>query len=93
VYSDGKIIFENSYTYPDLYLLDKQLSGSDGLAVCNYLKTNEQTKEIPVVMMSAYPNVEELALNAGADGFIEKPFAVQSFLKAIQMHLQKQMAE
>lgn len=92
-FSDGESILQNEYTLPDLFLLDKQLHGFDGLNVCEFLKINKTTRDIPVIMMSAYPNVKELALNAGANGFIEKPFAISVLLKTIKGHLQKQKAE
>lgn len=93
VFSDGEAILQNNYTMPGLFLLDKQLLGFDGINICEYLKINEQTKNIPVIMMSAYPNVKELALNAGADDFIEKPFPISLLLKTIRTHLQKQATE
>ncbi|SRR6266487_4772057 len=93
IFPDGRAIMENNYTSPDLFLLDKQLPDFDGLIICEYLKTHELTKNIPVVMMSAYPNIKELALCAGANDFIEKPFAMSLLLKTIKTHLQKQTAE
>ena len=92
IFADGHPIMENNYSFPDLFLLDKQLPDLDGLIICEYLKSNSHTKEIPVVMMSAYPNVKELALCAGANDFIEKPFAMSLLLKTIKTQLQKQTA-
>jgi DNA-binding response OmpR family regulator len=92
IFADGHPIMENNYPFPDLFLLDKQLPDLDGLIICEYLKSNSHTKEIPVVMMSAYPNVKELALCAGANDFIEKPFAMSLLLKTIKTQLQKQTA-
>ena len=93
IFPDGLPIMENNYVLPDLFLLDKQLQGFDGLIICEYLKTDSRAKDIPVVMMSAYPHVKELALCAGANSFIEKPFAMSLLLKTVKMHLQKQKAE
>jgi len=93
IFSDGIPIMENNYTLPDLFLLDKQLNGFDGLTICRYLKNNKSTKKIPVIMMSAFPNVEELSLGAGANSFIEKPFSMNLLLKTIKAHLPKQPAE
>jgi len=93
IFADGHPIMKNNYSFPDLFLLDKQLPNIDGLVRCEYLKRNSHTKEIPIVMMSAYPNVKELALCAGADDFIEKPFAMSLLLKTIKTQLQKQTAE
>src|SRR5690606_1768968 len=62
--------------FPDVYLLDKQLPGIDGLKLCSILKSNMQTSGIPVVMVSADPNIKVLATAAGADAVIEKPFSI-----------------
>ncbi|TMI94271.1 MAG: response regulator [Bacteroidetes bacterium] len=88
IFPDGSAIFENNYGTPDLFLIDKQLPGADGLTICSYLKNSKRTKEIPVVMMSAYPNVEQLSILAGANGFIEKPFEVKTLVSTIQTHVQ-----
>ena len=87
VFSDGQAIFEEHYTIPDLFLIDKQLSGSDGLVICTHLKGHDETKGIPVILMSAYPNVKEFSMLAGADDFIEKPFKVESLLATISKHM------
>lgn len=70
---DGQSIYQER-DWPDIFLLDKQLKGFDGLEICKYLKSKEQTKKIPVIMLSATPGIEPLALDAGADVFMEKPF-------------------
>lgn len=72
--SNGQLIYSDLKSWPDLFLLDKHLAGSDGLEICKYLKSRDQTKKIPVIMLSATPGVELLAREAGADDFMEKPF-------------------
>jgi len=86
VYSTGKAIMERSYPLPDVFLIDKQLPGVDGLTICKYLKDDRETKSIPVIMMSAYPNVGELSTLAGADAFIEKPFRIDHLLGTINKY-------
>ena len=92
IYSDGRFIFENSYALPDLFLIDKQLPGADGLTICSYLKNKRQTKDVPVIMMSAYPDVKQLSLLAGANDFIEKPFEVKTLVSIIQKHAPHEIA-
>lgn len=72
--ADGQSIYSDTRKWPDLFLLDKNLKGFDGLEICKFLKSNEKTRNIPVIMLSATPGVESLAYNAGADHFMEKPF-------------------
>ena len=59
---------------PDLIILDILLSGFDGRDICRKLKQNPKTKEIPIIMFSAYPNIAGSAKEAGADAFLSKPF-------------------
>jgi CheY-like chemotaxis protein len=76
-YSNSDAILENKAAIPDLYILDKQLSGVDGLDICRHLKDQPATSHIPVIILSASPHVQRLAAAAGADATLEKPFAVK----------------
>jgi len=87
VKEDANEIFENKFRIPDLFLVDKLLSGIDGLDICHYLKTNEQTSHIPVIMVSATPDIGIAAAKAGADDFVEKPFELSYLLKVIERNI------
>jgi DNA-binding response OmpR family regulator len=67
----------------DMYILDKQLSGVDGLDICRHLKNNEHTRETPVILVSATPAIDKYAAHAGADDFIEKPFQTRQLLAKV----------
>ncbi|HEV8271868.1 MAG TPA: response regulator [Chitinophagaceae bacterium] len=86
---DANEIFKNKFKIPDLFIVDRLLSGVDGLDVCRYLKSNEQTKNIPVVMVSASPDIGILAVKAGADDFVEKPFDLKSLLNVIERNINR----
>src|SRR4030095_9560721 len=86
---DANEIFENKFSIPDLFLVDKLLSGVDGLDICHYLKANEQTNHIPVIMVSASPDIGIAATKAGADDFVEKPFELSYLLKVIERNLNR----
>ena len=90
----GREILEDNYERPDVFLIDKQLSGIDGLNVCRHLKSRKSTKDIPVIMISAAPDIGPLAEKAGADDYIEKPFDLKCLLALIDKHisLKKQIA-
>src|ERR1700730_2768827 len=72
---------------PDLILLDLLLSGKDGREIVKYLKSQEETRHIPVIMLSAHPSAEETARLAGADDFVAKPFDIDVLLTRIAQYL------
>ena len=88
-YSTGDVFFSNEFELPDLFILDKQLSGVDGLDVCRFLKSQESTKNIPVIIISASPHVAQFASEAGADDFIEKPFKTKELLAMAEKYINK----
>ena len=73
-------------TLPDFILLDVLLSGSDGRELCRQLKQQRTTKKIPVVLTSADPQASTNLQKCGADGFLAKPFEMNSLLRIIEEH-------
>ena len=76
-------------TEPDLALIDYVLAGLNGGELCAELKNHSATKEVPVVLMSAYPAMIELSGGFGQDAFISKPFNIDELLETVKMCLQK----
>jgi DNA-binding response OmpR family regulator len=72
---------------PHLILLDVFLSGKDGRDIVKHLKSQQETRHIPVLMFSAHPSAEETALAAGADAFLAKPFEIDELLAKIALYL------
>ena len=64
---------------PDLILLDLMLPGMDGLEVCKLLRANKDTKNIPILMLTAKSSELDqiLGLELGATDYITKPFSVK----------------
>jgi DNA-binding response OmpR family regulator len=77
------VIKEAEKHKPELILLDLLLSGIDGRDVTKSLKLNKLTKSIPVILMSADARVQEKSLEAGADGYLKKPFDLDMLEKLI----------
>jgi PAS domain S-box-containing protein len=77
---------------PDLILLDVMLPGIDGFEVCRHLKGNEQTKDIPIIFMSALTDTKNklTGLDLGAVDYITKPFQQEEVLARVRLHLQLQ---
>src|SRR5579885_669331 len=72
---------------PDLILLDVLLSGQDGRTVAKRLKSREETKHIPILMMSAHPTAHKTIKEYMADDFIAKPFDIDFLMEKIKQHL------
>lgn len=72
---------------PDLIVLDMLVSGTDGRDIAKRLKHQEETKQIPVLMISAHPSAEQEARMAGADDFLAKPFEMDVLLAKVSRAL------
>ena len=70
---------------PDLILMDIQLPGIDGLAATRVIKNNPETKDIPVIALTAFAmkTDENKARESGCDGFITKPINTRIFPKQV----------
>ena len=66
---------------PDLVLMDLQLPGIDGMEALRQLRESPRTADIPVVAVTAQAmkHDRERALQAGFDGYVEKPISVRAF--------------
>lgn len=85
----GDSILRNQFVTPDVFLIDKWVPEVDGLDICRYLKSKANYRDIPVIILSASPEMREKALEAGADDFLEKPFLVQDLVDLIYKALEK----
>lgn len=86
---DHNLGFLKTKIYPDLILLDNNLGGKNGSDICKELKANEETRHIPVILISAMDDIKYIAEEACADDFIPKPFGIQMMLEKIQSVLEK----
>ena len=68
---------------PDVYLIDINLVGKNGIDICKRIK--KECSHVPVVIMSANMQLEELAKECNADAFIAKPFDMNTVLSAVEM--------
>jgi DNA-binding response OmpR family regulator len=68
---------------PDAIVLDVRMSKKDGLTALAELKSRPETRDIPVIMLSASLYAEAASLRRGARFFLRKPFRSQSLVAAI----------
>ncbi len=76
---------------PDLIVLDWMLPGTSGIEVCRLVRTRPETRDIPIVMLTARSEEAERVrgLTTGADDYIVKPFSVPELLARIKTVLRR----
>jgi CheY-like chemotaxis protein len=76
---------------PDLILLDIMMPGIDGFEVCRRIKENPDTRDIPVVMLTAKKSTADQArgTEVGADAYMTKPFKSLKIIDVISSLLPK----
>lgn len=75
---------------PDLILMDVQLPGMDGYETTKRLKANEQTKKIPVIIVTSFAmkGEERKAKEIGADDYVSKPIDIHQLMAKVKEHLE-----
>jgi diguanylate cyclase (GGDEF)-like protein/PAS domain S-box-containing protein len=90
VAQDGEEGIERAkLVHPDLILLDVMMPGFDGFETCRRLKTDEKTRDIPVIFMTALADTSDkiAGFAVGAVDYISKPFQIEELLVRIKTHL------
>src|SRR5687768_11727380 len=84
---DAERILRNMW--PDIVLMDRELPGMDGLEFTRRMKQAQETQGITVIAFSSRQSVidNELAVAAGSDGFVHKPFTVRGLLQTVAWHV------
>lgn len=77
------------HSQPDLILLDVQMPIIDGFEACRQLKENPDSRDIPVIFMTALADTESKikGFNARAVDYITKPFQEEEVLARVKTHL------
>ena len=83
------ITIAESTNPPDLILLDVMMPDMDGYEVCTYLKSNPQTKDIPIIFSTAMDELEDRnsGFALGAVDYITKPFEMLEVKTRVKTHL------
>ena len=91
-FADGISLLEALKTEkPDLIVLDIMLPGKDGVEVLREIRSNPQTRKIPVIMATAKgTEMDKIqGLNMGADDYLVKPFGVMEMVSRIKAVLRR----
>lgn len=76
---------------PDLILLDWMLPHLSGIEVCRQIKTRPETRDIPVIMVSARSDEPDRVqgLETGADDYVVKPYSISELLARLRANLRR----
>jgi diguanylate cyclase (GGDEF)-like protein/PAS domain S-box-containing protein len=77
------------YAQPDLILLDVMMPGMDGFETCRRLKADAQTRDIPVIFMTALTDLDSKvsAFAAGGVDYVTKPFQIEELIARVRTHI------
>ncbi len=90
-YTGMEAITKTNSFLPDLILLDLMLPDIDGLQICQMLRLNEETKDIPIIMITARSEESDKVqgLGIGADDYVTKPFGIRELEARIKTVLRR----
>jgi two-component system, OmpR family, alkaline phosphatase synthesis response regulator PhoP len=71
---------------PDLVLMDIMMPDMDGYSACHAIKSDPETRNIPVIMVTGIEHELNLKLSRemGADGYITKPFSLEELVETVE---------
>lgn len=72
---------------PDIMLIDNWIPDIGGVKATQILKANTEFNHIPIILFSANSQLQQLALEAGADSYLRKPFDLDELEKIVQQFL------
>jgi DNA-binding response OmpR family regulator len=89
--NDAQLVFERISDFgPDLILLDVVLGKIDGRVICSQIKSHEETRHIPILMMSGLYDLKEVKeMECAPDDFMSKPFKMDTLLEKIESLVKK----
>lgn len=90
--TNGKEAVNASEKLPDLILMDIQMPVMDGITAMKIIKSNERTKDIPIIAVTSFAMVgdKERLLSLGFDDYISKPVDINALLEKIKRILKEE---
>ena len=88
-YGNGFPVLEMMNNWPDAFILDIGLPGVKGYEVYKWLRSNNNSKDIPVIFLSGNPDLPNTAQEYGCNDYLEKPFEMDELVHKINSCLMK----
>ncbi|MDJ0554909.1 MAG: hybrid sensor histidine kinase/response regulator [Microcoleaceae cyanobacterium MO_207.B10] len=89
--TDGQTcLTQSKYHSPDIILMDVLMPGIDGFETCKFLKEDPETRDIPVIFMTALSNIEDkmTGFQVGGVDYVTKPIKIDEVLARVKVHIQ-----
>lgn len=83
--NSNQVVSQVKAYQPDVILMDNWIPGPGGVEATRLLKMAPETQDIPVIFFSANSNVTQLAREAQADYFLQKPFDITELEATVEM--------
>jgi len=87
IFSEEELFQMLEESKPDLILLDIFLYNANGADIAKKLKSKDETRNIPIVMMSADTQIVAKVQESGADDYIRKPFELSDLVRVIEKNI------
>ncbi len=84
---DGKIVSDIKTIKPDLIICDVWVPSLKGTELCKKVKADTETKDVPFILISTAMNLPKLAMQCGADTYIQKPFQLNEMLATVESYM------
>jgi two-component system phosphate regulon response regulator PhoB len=87
--ADGNLLIDQMKLFkPDLILLDIMLGNMDGRELCKTLKSNNDTMDVPIILVSASHNLSDRFMTPGSNiDFLAKPFDITELIDKVALSL------
>jgi two-component system alkaline phosphatase synthesis response regulator PhoP len=87
--NSNQVVEQVTAYQPDVILMDNWIPGPGGIEATRSLKLRPETQDIPVIFFSANSNVTQLAQDAQADYYLQKPFDISELEGIVQMAIRQ----
>src|ERR1700753_1295352 len=88
LYNGHQVFNKVKTSHPDLIILDDTLPGMQGREICQLLKLNRSTRNLPVIMCSGNDDIDDSLEQKGApNDILHKPFDVDSLVDKVEIQL------